>query len=298
MITHTNWKQKRLIILDQCCKVINDLYLYVLQNTYTFGMWKKVYLFLTTNKLDREDAMLRYVIYKDYKNVELYLKRYGVDAQARENSALEIATKLNDIRMIDLLLEHGADVNSIKLWYVVCYNHLAKKYMWYSFGETFEFESYSSVNIYGPRELLVKSIIEKRMGTTFTFDSEMTETLMVCLTYYYPNNTIIHLLEYCKRYKIIPSYKQFMYKVILFQNYELIWYMHDKLKIYPILPYESREWVSSYINFMDKYKQVREKRAQKKIFWWIIPLLYKPGSTSARNLAQKSWEQTCKDAIE
>ena len=49
--------------------------------------------------------------------------------------------------------------------------------------------------------------------------------------------------------------------------------------------------------FKLKYKQAREVRAQKKIYFWIIPRLYRPGSESAKRLAEKSWQATLKEMI-
>ena len=43
--------------------------------------------------------------------------------------------------------------------------------------------------------------------------------------------------------------------------------------------------------FQEKYREARRIRAQKKIYFWIIPILYKPGSESSRRLAEASWKE-------
>jgi hypothetical protein len=65
------------------------------------------------------------------------------------------------------------------------------------------------------------------------------------------------------------------------------------------------EWASGYkawwvngVNitaFREKYLEVHRIRAQKRIYFWIIPRLYRPGSDSAKRLAEASWQKTLKD---
>ena len=61
-----------------------------------------------------------------------------------------------------------------------------------------------------------------------------------------------------------------------------------------------KEWyvhgvnITKIINFQNKYREVHKLRAQKKIYFWIIQRLYRPGSESAKRLAKKSWEATSK----
>ena len=43
--------------------------------------------------------------------------------------------------------------------------------------------------------------------------------------------------------------------------------------------------------FREKYIEVRRIRAQKLIYFWIIPRIYRPGSESAKRLAKASWQK-------
>ena len=47
-------------------------------------------------------------------------------------------------------------------------------------------------------------------------------------------------------------------------------------------------------SFRSKYMEARKLRAQKKIYFWIIKKLYRPGSESAKRLSEMSWKNTCK----
>ena len=48
-----------------------------------------------------------------------------------------------------------------------------------------------------------------------------------------------------------------------------------------------------YNDRVEKLDRMLKNRAQKKIYFWIIPRLYRPGSESAKRLAQKSWDNVC-----
>ena len=53
-------------------------------------------------------------------------------------------------------------------------------------------------------------------------------------------------------------------------------------------------WINGicFTFFKEKYQEVHRIRAQKKIYFWIIQRLYRPGSESAKRLAEKSWQRT------
>lgn len=58
-----------------------------------------------------------------------------------------------------------------------------------------------------------------------------------------------------------------------------------------------KQWWINGINitaFREKYKETRRIRAQKRIYFWIIPRLYRPRSESAKRLIEKSWQDTVK----
>jgi hypothetical protein len=62
-----------------------------------------------------------------------------------------------------------------------------------------------------------------------------------------------------------------------------------------------KEWYVNGVNitsFRNKYREVHRIRAQKRIYFWIIPRLYRPGSDSAKRLAEKSWKKTLKEMEE
>ena len=57
----------------------------------------------------------------------------------------------------------------------------------------------------------------------------------------------------------------------------------------------TKEWWIENIDmtaFREKYYEALRIRAQKKIYFWIIPKLYRPGSESAKRLVEKSWQNT------
>ena len=63
-------------------------------------------------------------------------------------------------------------------------------------------------------------------------------------------------------------------------------------------PIDDTQWWISGVNiteFRNKYNKARRIRAQKKIYFWIIPILYRPGSESAKRLAEKSWQTMSKE---
>ena len=49
------------------------------------------------------------------------------------------------------------------------------------------------------------------------------------------------------------------------------------------------EKCKAYLSFCEKMKKKIRHRAAKKIYYWIIPILYKPGSLSAYNLGIKGY---------
>jgi hypothetical protein len=63
----------------------------------------------------------------------------------------------------------------------------------------------------------------------------------------------------------------------------------------------NKSWWVNGVNitaFRNKYREVRRIRAQKRIYFWIIPILYRPGSVSAKRLAEASWQKTLKEMEE
>jgi hypothetical protein len=63
----------------------------------------------------------------------------------------------------------------------------------------------------------------------------------------------------------------------------------------------NKEWWVNSVNitaFREKYHEVHRIRAQKRIYFWIIPILYCPGSDSAKRLAEASWQKTLKEMEE
>ena len=61
---------------------------------------------------------------------------------------------------------------------------------------------------------------------------------------------------------------------------------------------ERKAWYINGVNitfFRNKYQEVHKIRAQKKIYFWIIQRLYRPGSASAKRLAEKSWQHITND---
>ena len=55
-----------------------------------------------------------------------------------------------------------------------------------------------------------------------------------------------------------------------------------------------KEWWVNGIEitpFKLKYQDIHKIRAQKKIYFWIIPRLYRFGGEPARRLAEKSWQK-------
>jgi hypothetical protein len=62
-----------------------------------------------------------------------------------------------------------------------------------------------------------------------------------------------------------------------------------------------KEWWVNGVNitsFREKYQEVHRIRAQKRIYFWIIPILYRPGSDSAKRLSEASWQKTLKEMEE
>ena len=57
-------------------------------------------------------------------------------------------------------------------------------------------------------------------------------------------------------------------------------------------------WRQKYRDFRKKYEKARMLRAQKHIYFWIIPRINRPGSESAQRLAEKSWQDTLKEIQE
>ena len=53
-------------------------------------------------------------------------------------------------------------------------------------------------------------------------------------------------------------------------------------------------WINgmNITSFRNKYLEARKLRAQKKIYFWIIKRLYRPGSESAKKLSEISCKQT------
>ena len=59
-----------------------------------------------------------------------------------------------------------------------------------------------------------------------------------------------------------------------------------------------KEWWVGGVNiteFRAKYRDAQMCRAQKRIYFWIIQRLYRPGSESAKRLAEASWQATMKE---
>ena len=64
----------------------------------------------------------------------------------------------------------------------------------------------------------------------------------------------------------------------------------------PAIEYSNghKYWFLKGVNitsFRSKYMEVRKVRAQKKIYFWIIQRLYRPGSDSSKRLVQQSWKK-------
>jgi hypothetical protein len=84
------------------------------------------------------------------------------------------------------------------------------------------------------------------------------------------------------------------------------WYVNGQLHRDGGLPAIERsngdkEWWLDGVNitsFREKYQEVHKIRAQKRIYFWIIPILYRPGSDSAKRLAEASWQKTLKEMDE
>jgi hypothetical protein len=89
-------------------------------------------------------------------------------------------------------------------------------------------------------------------------------------------------------------------------NGDKLWHVNGKLHRDGGLP--AREWANGckewWVNgvnitsFRNKYHEVHRIRAQKRIYFWIIQLLYRPGSDSAKRLAEASWQKTLKEMEE
>ena len=83
-------------------------------------------------------------------------------------------------------------------------------------------------------------------------------------------------------------------------NGDKAWYICGKLhrdKNRPAVEFGNgdryKEWWLNGINitsFRNKYLEARQLRAQKKIYFWIIKIIYRPGSESAKRLAANSWK--------
>ena len=52
-----------------------------------------------------------------------------------------------------------------------------------------------------------------------------------------------------------------------------------------------------FINFCEKMKAKLRHRAAKKIYYWIIPILYRPGSISAYNLGLRGYEASMRNEL-
>ncbi len=78
------------------------------------------------------------------------------------------------------------------------------------------------------------------------------------------------------------------------------WYKNDELHReggLPAIEYSNgdKEWWVNGVNIttiQKKYLEARRIRAEKRIYFWIIPRLYRPGSASAKRLAEASWRTT------
>ena len=86
-----------------------------------------------------------------------------------------------------------------------------------------------------------------------------------------------------------------------YANGDRIWYIHGKRhreNDKPAIEYinDTKMWFLNGVNitlFRSKYMEVRRIRAQKKIYFWIIQRLYRPGSDSAKRLTELSWKHVC-----
>ena len=84
-------------------------------------------------------------------------------------------------------------------------------------------------------------------------------------------------------------------------NGDKAWYICGKLhrdKNRPAVEFGNgdryKEWWLNGINitlFRNKYLEARKLRAQKKIYFWIIKIIYRPGSESAKRLAAISFKK-------
>jgi hypothetical protein len=89
-------------------------------------------------------------------------------------------------------------------------------------------------------------------------------------------------------------------------NGDKSWWVNDNLHRVGGLPAiewanGDNEWWVNGVNitaFREKYREVHRIRAQKKIYFWIIQRLNRPGSDSAKRLAEASWQKTLKEMEE
>ena len=79
------------------------------------------------------------------------------------------------------------------------------------------------------------------------------------------------------------------------------WYVNGKLHrdggpAIQCRPNYKQWWINGIdiTSFKEKYYEIHKLRAQKKIYFWIIQRIYRPGSESAKRLAEKSWQATVK----
>jgi hypothetical protein len=92
----------------------------------------------------------------------------------------------------------------------------------------------------------------------------------------------------------------------VFSKYHMFWYVNGELhrdRGLPAMEWAAghKEWVVNGVNitaFREKYREVHRIRAQKKIYFWIIQRLNRPGSDSAKRLAEASWQKTLKEMQE
>ena len=88
-------------------------------------------------------------------------------------------------------------------------------------------------------------------------------------------------------------------------RYEVVRYIHEehgiripknnlKIRTYMNIWRRTRERALSVIRkfYVTYLLPIKRNKAQKKIYFWILPKLYKPGSESAKRLALSSWNET------
>ena len=81
----------------------------------------------------------------------------------------------------------------------------------------------------------------------------------------------------------------------LFFNHSKLHRNYDKPAVEYLISVYNAWWLNgvNITSFRYKYMEARKRRAQKKIYFWIIKILYRPGSESAKRLSENSWKNVC-----